>query len=796
MDLHVHTRYSDHPSEWFLQRLGAAESYSEPEDVYRAAKARGMDFVTITDHNCIIGALELARRHPRDVIVGVETTTYFPEDGCKVHLLLWGITEVQFARVQDLRTDIYALRDYVRSENLAHAVAHATYSVNGRLTTSHIEKLITLFDAFEGMNGARDADSNTTLMLLLSTLDEVRFAELCRKHRIEPFSSESWNKGIVGGSDDHAGLFVGRTFTIAEAEGPLGFLDAIRAKRTAPAGRHNDHRRLAFSLYKIACDFSEANQAQLLGPLLQQVSDVVFAEEPSLGGGLAYVQQRALNRFRDDRLSDIYLSAMGRLRAMRSASLEERLDVVFEAIADVSDEVLSRFVRTLSADLRSKNLGAVLGSVSSALPLTFLAVPFFSTLAHMTRSRDLLDDLRRSFDLPYDRKERVLWFTDTIDDLNGVSVTLRTIAGVARSNGADLRLVTARSERVRDLPEGTIELESVGGFELPYYDRYHLEVPSVLRSIERIVELAPSKIFISTPGPVGLLGLLAARLLNVECVAVYHTDFAEQARHLTEDGSAAGFLDVYTKWFYAQVDEVRVPTQEYMRVLTDRGYETRAMRVFRRGLDTRLFAPRASGKAYLMERFGTGQGPVLVYAGRVSRDKRIEFAAEVFEGVRERFPDATLLIVGDGPHAEELRRMWGVGSGVVFAGQVANDEMPAVYSGCDLMLFPSTTDTFGMAVLEAQACGVPALVTDVGGPKEIVVDGQSGFVLGSRDHEAWVLAAVQMLSLVEDDPERLMRFRDESRRRAVEDFDWDQVFGDIMSVPKATEPRRKEAGRA
>ncbi|MDP2400925.1 MAG: glycosyltransferase, partial [Actinomycetota bacterium] len=372
-------------------------------------------------------------------------------------------------------------------------------------------------------------------------------------------------------------------------------------------------------------------------------------------------------------------------------------------------------------------------------------------------------------------------------DLNGVSVTLRTIAGVAHARRADLRIVTASSTRERDLPPGTIELQSVGGFELPYYDRYHLEVPSVLRSIERIVELAPTKIFISTPGPVGLLGLLAARLLNIECVAIYHTDFAEQARQLTEDGSAAGFLDVYAKWFYAQVDEVRVPTREYIRLLGERGYETHSMRVFRRGIDTSLFAPRVSGKAYLMEEFGVGEGPVLVYAGRVSLDKRIDFAVEVFDGIRETHPDATLLVVGDGPLLAELRQSCATRPGVVFTGQIPNDHMPAVYSGCDLMLFPSTTDTFGMAVLEAQACGVPALVTDVGGPKEIVVDGQSGFVLGFRDREAWTATALHLLSLAEEDPERLMRFRDESRRRAVEGFDWNRVFDDIMSTPRATE---------
>ena len=65
-DLHCHSRCSAHPSEWFLQRIGTRESYTEVEEVYRRAKARGMDFVTITDHNTIEGAWQLVERHPED----------------------------------------------------------------------------------------------------------------------------------------------------------------------------------------------------------------------------------------------------------------------------------------------------------------------------------------------------------------------------------------------------------------------------------------------------------------------------------------------------------------------------------------------------------------------------------------------------------------------------------------------------------------------------------------------------------------------------------------------------------
>jgi predicted metal-dependent phosphoesterase TrpH len=101
VDLHVHSKYSDRPSEWILRRIGSPECYTEPKTIYERARRRGMQFVTITDHNCIRGALDIA--HLEGVLIGNEITTYFPEDRCKIHVLAWDITESQFVEIQRLR---------------------------------------------------------------------------------------------------------------------------------------------------------------------------------------------------------------------------------------------------------------------------------------------------------------------------------------------------------------------------------------------------------------------------------------------------------------------------------------------------------------------------------------------------------------------------------------------------------------------------------------------------------------------------------------------------------------------
>ena len=90
-DLHVHSKFSKRPTEWILQKIGCPESFTEPRQLYKIAKQRGMTLVTITDHNMIDGCLEIA--HLPDTFISEEVTAYFPEDQCKVHVLVYNITE-------------------------------------------------------------------------------------------------------------------------------------------------------------------------------------------------------------------------------------------------------------------------------------------------------------------------------------------------------------------------------------------------------------------------------------------------------------------------------------------------------------------------------------------------------------------------------------------------------------------------------------------------------------------------------------------------------------------------------
>ncbi len=783
MDLHVHSRHSDRPSEWFLKRIGAAESYTDPTHIYASAKARGMDFVTITDHNSIEGAVALARDHPADVVIGVESTVYFPEDGCKFHLLMWGIDQAQFDRVQELREDVYRLRDYVREQRIAHSVAHATFAVSERLSVEHLEKLAVLFDTFEVINGSRAERQNVLWQQALARLTPESFARLVREHRIEPFGERSWVKGFTGGSDDHAGLLIGRTWTEAPAKTPQEFLCRIREKATQAGGRHNDYRTLAFSVYKIACDFSQEGRTQPARSLISTVSDMLFTDDGSEAGVLSIRDRVAVMRMRATPLGRAVADLLDELRAGRTSSLETRLDTAYDRMARVADELVVMLMDSAKRHVEQGDVLALVRDVSAALPAAFVAAPFFTAMSVLHTGRGLSESIRSRFGLlERARPPKVLWFSDTLDDLNGVSVTLRAMSKQASRRGHDFRLVGCLSSA--DDPTGVLALPWIKETGLSFYEHQKIRIPSVLRAIKLIQEHGPDEIFVSTPGPVGMVGLLAARLLDVPCRAVYHTDFAAQLERIAGDEAPVSLVDAFVMWFYNQFDEVLAASGEYATLLQDRGLSAQKLGVFKRGVDTVRFSPRPHVREMTRLEHRLGEGPVYLYAGRLSKDKDLDLLLDAHGLVAREVLDATLVLAGDGPDHDHVADRAMTLPGVVLTGRLEQTQLALLYAAADFLVFPSVTDTFGMAVLEAQAAGLPALVSAFGGPKQVILPGRSGFVVGAQEPEAWAEAIAHLVRLMRDDPASFRRMSSAARSNALS-YSWDSVFSELLGSASA-----------
>ncbi|MEN0019702.1 MAG: PHP-associated domain-containing protein, partial [Planctomycetota bacterium] len=241
MDTHCHSCASNAPVIAAAGLIGAPECYSEPEQVYEQARARGMDLVTLTDHDSIAGVMSLIERGFEGVIAGEEITTHFAQDRCKMHVLCWGMTPELHEEVADLglRDDIELLARWFKDRDLPHAVAHPLYMQNGRLTRWHIERCALLFRGFEMLNGAHQASHEGALERFLTGLNRETIDALAARHELEPVWAETWNKARTAGSDDHGLLNVGRTWTeIDTADEPGGKLtDPSEFMRRAMLGQ-------------------------------------------------------------------------------------------------------------------------------------------------------------------------------------------------------------------------------------------------------------------------------------------------------------------------------------------------------------------------------------------------------------------------------------------------------------------------------------------------------------------------------------------------------------------------------
>ncbi|MBN1997294.1 glycosyltransferase [candidate division KSB1 bacterium] len=780
IDMHVHSKYSEHPSDWYLQRLGAQESYTEPDQIYNIAKQKGMDYVTITDHNRIDGALLLKEKHPEDVIVGVEATTYFPEDGCKIHVLLYDITIEQFNNIQNKRADIYDLREYIKENNIAHSVAHATYSINGKISVTHLERLIVLFDVFEIINGARLRLFNQQWKQVLENLTPAHIKKLSEKYHIKPMTEDSWKKGFTGGSDDHAGIFIANTYTEIKAENIKEYITHFKTKNSRAQGTHNTYKYLAFAIFKIALDFGRTKNEKISNSLLSRIGEKIFSSEK-----LSLKERFQLNRLRSNyqkngfTVERLALEIVDEVKHIEQKHIKKRLDVVFEKLSDMSDAFFGKIFESLEKDITNGNLLNLVMSVTSSLPGLFLTFPFLSTMNHLYKNRHLIRELESSLKIKLPTQEKqILWFTDTFTDLNGVSVSLQEMAWQASKNKLPIKIVTQlkNDNDTSSIPPNVISLPTFHSINLPYYETYEIKFPSILKSIDLLYREEPTEIVISTPGPTGLLGILISRILDIPCTGIYHTDFSMEIEEIAGDNSLTDLVESYIKWFYSMMDFIKTPSREYINILKNRGIDEKKIDVLDKAIDLELFQPNGYQRRDICRLYQIQDGINLLYAGRISKDKNMDFLSAVYKKLCQTDRDINLLIAGDGPYKDELQAALKDMERIHFLGKLSRHELIKFYATSDLFLFPSTTDTFGMVVMEAQACGLPAIVSDTGGPKEVIYPEKSGYIAKSNDLDDWLDKTKKLIKLRREGNGAYSAMKDAARKNVRKKYQWNNFF--------------------
>jgi len=587
-DLHVHSKHSSKPSEWILRQFRAPESYTEPLEVYRLCRERGMDFVTISDHDCIDGALEIA--HLPGVFLSSEVTVEFPEDGCQIHCLVTGVTEDQHREIQRLRRNVYEFRDYLREQDILYSVAHPLYRVNDRLTLDQLEKLLVLFNRFEGINGIHDRRANNLVRRIFGSLTPEVVSHLAERHRLEPLGPRPWIKTFTGGSDDHGGFYVATTWTATPAAATAGeYLDHLRAGRHEPGGDTGSTLRLVQSLYSITWEYYRRQFPALLGNRKDPFAELLRSlAQPGAG------REEERPGLRERLAQVVAFPGTRRTATLETAdSPAEPVDrLTFAAVGRAQRASLSSLAEDFVRQLRRGRLAESLSALTHLAPLALSVAPYLVAVQAQHKDADLLEAAALQFlgHFPEgDHPGRKAWFTDPLTD-SGVTRAFRILTALARERGCELTAVTCGAGGHAGLPAGlpVRSFEPLTELPLPGCGSQALRVPPFLEMIDLAERERYSEILISTPGPTGLAGLAAGKLLGIRLTGVYHTDFSLQVRHLAGSPALEGLAWAYLRWFFGKMDRIYVAGHRLRDQLIERGFDRARLEI----LPQEVHAPR------------------------------------------------------------------------------------------------------------------------------------------------------------------------------------------------------------
>lgn len=380
-----------------------------------------------------------------------------------------------------------------------------------------------------------------------------------------------------------------------------------------------------------------------------------------------------------------------------------------------------------------------------------------------------------------DESLRIAFLPDTYDEIDGVAHTARQYEQFALRREMPFLLVhggTAKSARTvgtvdrLSYPRGRVgfRLDKKHDFDLLFW-RHYQDVEDHVRRFQ------PDVLHITGPSDLGQIGALVAHRLRIPLAASWHTNVHEYAERRAEclvpflpAGARARLGETIrhaslraTLRFYRIAQILFAPNPELIQ-LVESGTGKSCFPMLR-GVDTLLFNPT--------RRTRSDEAFVVGYVGRLTTEKNIRLLVDLEKALMEKGPpNFRFLIVGQG--AEE---MWLKShlQRADFPGVLRGEDLARAYANMDVFVFPSETDTYGNVVLEALASGVPAIVTDKGGPRFIITAGEDGFV--AQDLPEFVTA----INLLAANAGELARMRVRARARALK-ASWDSVFESVYSV--------------
>jgi glycosyltransferase involved in cell wall biosynthesis/predicted metal-dependent phosphoesterase TrpH len=731
--MHCHSTASQLSRLGVQRSLGLPECATPPEEVYELAKRRGMDFVTITDHDTIDGCLQLADRD--DFFVSEELTARFAGEPQAVHILCYGITPGDHEWLQANAGDVEACAAYLHEHEIAAALAHPFYNVAAPLTRRHRRRLAELFSVWEVRNGSRAAELNMPAAIYVDTHGGTG----------------------IGGSDDHAGVDIGRTFTEAPAAStPEEFLRHVNSGRgeVEPGGEQGSaakwaHAAMALATRALAPETRSGGEGAPDPTAVLKMAQRVIGEGAVREGKVAAdIGPEDARTLLESWLGSIGIEERGRdLIAYLQAEGFSHADL-YRRARRTHERRLRAAVAQGEASLLEGRLDTVFADLFDAiLPV----VPYTPATAFLGAEKAKLAGRVG--------RPRVALIVDGIEATHGVTRTIERIRELGVP-GFEVEVVGTDPGVDRRLPAAT-------GLQVPFYEGMSLGVPGLPDLVETLAEGRYDLIHVTAPGPAGVSATLLSRVTGMPLLGSYHTELGAYARMRSADDGVEAIARTALGAFYRAPSTVLSPSPAADRSLIGLGTDPARIGRWERGVDIESFDPaKADRQAF------PGELKVL-YAGRLTREKGVDLLAESFIRAHSVDPRLHLLLAGGGPEEEELRAK--LGGLATFLGWLEGEDLARAYASADLFLFCSRTDTYGQVVLEAGASGLPVVAIAEGGPASLVENRHTGMLCkADPDHVAGTVLQLASSPL-------LRRHLGASARRAAGERCWEHALEQLAS---------------
>ncbi|MDQ3758508.1 MAG: glycosyltransferase, partial [Actinomycetota bacterium] len=380
------------------------------------------------------------------------------------------------------------------------------------------------------------------------------------------------------------------------------------------------------------------------------------------------------------------------------------------------------------------------------------ALPYVPAMA-------ILGAEKRKLSVREGEPRRVAMIVDGIGSMHGVSHTIERLRehGVP---GFEVEVIGTDQQVDRRLP-------AVAEVNMPHYRDLRIGIPSIPELAETLADGAYDAVHMTAPGPAGVAAALFARIARLPLIASHHTELGAYTGLRSGDPVLEAGMRGALAMLYGACEAVLSPSLAADESIASIGVPGARIRRWGRGVDLELYDPAKSDRSAYPGEFK------ILYAGRLAKEKGIGLLAEAFEVARERDPRLHLLVAGGGPEDGWLRAR--LGSSATFLGWLDREELARAYASSDLFVFCSQTDTYGQVIAEAQASGLPVIAVNQGGPRTLIRDGHSGWLVDPEPQ--CVAAAIAQLAASPFLRERLQR----AALTQVRGRTWEAAFAQLAA---------------